>query len=340
MTRTTHLNSLQAIEMAIREGSLQAAAKRLGITPAALGQRIRTLEQFLDTDLLLRGRSGLRPTPALQAALDDLQTAFAALDRASESLDFQRTAEIHIVADPDWSDLWLIPRLNKFRGDHPNIFFNVNGEGAVPIRLGAADLVIDRNPYGRAADGEVLYHEVFLPVSSPENATRLSDPYSVKPNDGKARYLPVGTLGKEHMWQHSEGGSLEGFPLLHIKPRHDAPDTPTWPDWLDTYPYDRTSPDRGVSYPLVRNAIEGVKSNAGLVVCGLSCILDDLEQGALSLPFPSHECLKAKNPYRVQARPEVKTRLQVTRFLDWLKAEAAATSAQMHAVTASPSATS
>ncbi len=322
--------------MAIREGSLQAAAKRLGITPAALGQRIRTLEQFLDTDLLLRGRSGLQPTPALKSALDDLHTAFAALDKVSESLDFQRTAEIHIVADPDWSDLWLVPRLKQYCADHPNIFFNVNGEGDVPIRLGAADIVIDRDPNGWAATGEILYHEVFLPVSSPENAARLSDPDSVKPYDEMARYLPVGTLGKKHLWQHRKGGSLEGFPLLHLKPRHDAPDTPTWSDWLETYPYERTSPDRGVHYPLVRNALEGVKSNAGLMVCGLSCILADLEQGTLSLPFPANEVLNAKQPYRVEARSEAKARLQVKHFLDWLKDETAATRAQMNAVITNP----
>src|SRR6056297_2023213 len=151
MPRTTHLNSLQALELSIREGSLQAAAERLGITPAAVGQRIRALEQFLDTDLLLRGRSGLRPTAALEASLDDLHAAFAALDRVADGLDFQRAAEIHIVADPDWSDLWLTPRLERFRADHPNIRFNVNGEGDVPMRLGAADLFIDRDPDGRAS---------------------------------------------------------------------------------------------------------------------------------------------------------------------------------------------
>ncbi|MBD3662827.1 LysR family transcriptional regulator [Sulfitobacter aestuariivivens] len=330
MSRTTHLNSLQALEMAIREGSLQAAAVRLGITPAAVGQRIRTLERFLDTDLILRGRSGLQPTPALQAALEDLRAAFAALDRVSDSLDFQRTAEIHIVADPDWCDLWLTPRLVAFRSAHPNILFNVNGEGDVPIRLGSADVTIDRDPHGRAQGGEILYHEVFLPVGSPENAGRISNPFLTKENDGTPRYLPVGTLHKgDQVWRHSQEGSLEGFPLLHISPRPDAPDTPTWRDWLGTYPYERTAPDRGVKYALVRNALDGVKSDAGLLVCGLSCLLDGLTQGTLRLPFPAHESLKAQHPYRFTVRREISARPQVTRFIDWLTEEAARTRTQM-----------
>ncbi len=337
MTRTTHLNALQALEMALREGSLQAAAARLGITPAAVGQRIRALEQFLDTDLLLRGRSGLRPTAALEASLDDLKAAFAALDRVADGLDFQRTAEIHIVADPDWSDLWLAPRLLRFQAEHPNIRFNVNGEGDVPMRLGAADLIIDRDPNGRASAGEPIYSEVFLPVGSPENTARILDPYSTKADDKTPRYLPLGTLSdEERVWRHSQQGSLEGFPLLHIKPRPDAPDTPGWVDWLEAFPYERTSPERGVQYALVRNGLEGVKSNAGLMVCGLSCVLEDLKRGELSLPFPGKDCLRATHPYRLEARREAKSRPQVRRFLDWLRAEAAATKDEMGEVIGSP----
>lgn len=335
MTRTTHLNSLQALDMAIREGSLQAAAERLGITPAAVGQRIKTLEKFLETDLILRGRSGLRPTPSLEAALVDLHAAFAALDRVARNLDFQRAAEIHVVADPDWSDLWLLPRLDRFRAAHPNILFNVNGEGDVPMRLGAADIIVDRDPHGRAAGGETLYREVFLPVGSPENAVRISEPYATKADDGLARYLPVGTLAdREHTWRHSEGGSLEGFPLLHIKPRPDSPDTPGWSEWLAAYPHRRTAPDRGVRYALARDAIEGVKSDAGLLVCGLSYILDTIEQGRLSLPFPARDSLLARHPYRMKVRAEAMTRTQVSRFVQWLLAEVARTRLLMNAVVA------
>lgn len=332
MTRTTHLNSLQALDMAIREGSLQAAAERLGITPAAVGQRIKTLEKFLDSDLILRGRSGLRPTPTLEAALVDLHAAFAALDRVAESLDFQRTAEIHVVADPDWSDLWLLPRLDRFRAAHPNVLFNVNGEGDVPMRLGAADVIVDRDPNGRAAGGQTLYREVFLPVGSPENAVRISEPYATKADEGLARYLPVGTLAdREHMWRHSEGGSLEGFPLLHIKPRTESPDTPGWREWLSAYPHGRSAPDRGVRYALARDAIEGVKSDAGLLVCGLSYILDTLEEGRLRLPFPARESLLAKHPYRMKVRAAASGRVQVSRFVKWLLSEAERTKLRMSA---------
>ena len=142
MVATTHLKSLQALELAVREGSLKAAAERLGITPAAVGQRIRSLEDYLGTDLLTRGRSGLQPTKVLDQAIADLRVAFEALDRVTDTLDFQRVSEIHIVADPDWTELWLIPRLPEFQQDHPNLLFCINGSGDVPVRLGSPDLRI------------------------------------------------------------------------------------------------------------------------------------------------------------------------------------------------------
>ena len=81
MVVTTHLKSLQALEMAIRVGSLKGAADQLGITPAAVGQRIRSLENYLGTDLLMRGRSGLQPIADLNHALAHVDTI---IDRVLE----------------------------------------------------------------------------------------------------------------------------------------------------------------------------------------------------------------------------------------------------------------
>lgn len=149
MALNHHLRALQALELAVRYGSIRQAAEALAITPAAAGQRIRALEDYLGTDLLLRGRSGLHPTPALEQALPDLRSAFAALERVTETLDFQRVSELHLVADPDWAELWLMPRLSAFREAHPNIRFCINGEGDIPMRLGAPDVRVARSDDAR-----------------------------------------------------------------------------------------------------------------------------------------------------------------------------------------------
>src|SRR3974390_1101921 len=133
------LKSLQALELALRLVSLQAAARALSITPAAVGQRIKALEGYLGLDLLVRGRSGLRPTAELTGALEPLRAAFQALEAVSATLNLQRGDEIHVGATPDFADLWLKPRLDDFRGLHPQIRFCINGEGDPPLRLRPGD---------------------------------------------------------------------------------------------------------------------------------------------------------------------------------------------------------
>ena len=55
---SSHLKSLQAVESAIRFGALTREAEALSITPAAVGQRIKALEDYLGLELVVRGRSG------------------------------------------------------------------------------------------------------------------------------------------------------------------------------------------------------------------------------------------------------------------------------------------
>jgi LysR family glycine cleavage system transcriptional activator len=181
---------LQAVELTIRKGSIKAAAEELAITPAALGQRIKALEDYLGFDLLVRGRSGIRPTPELEAALAHLGAAFRELETVSQILDFQRVHEIHIVADTDWAELWLRPRLPQFRPTHPNTLFCINGVGDVPVRLGQSDCEIWFGDSRGEENEDELFADYLLPVSSSENTERISA-------------LP-------------EADRLEGFPLLHL----------------------------------------------------------------------------------------------------------------------------
>lgn len=305
MPQVSHLKSLQALELAIREGSLKAAADQLGITAAAVGQRIRSLETYLGTDLLMRGRSGLKPTPELEVALADLRSGFAALERVTEALDFQRISEIHIVADPDWAELWLAPRLPAFRAEHPNILFCINGAGDVQLRLGSPDL---RITYGEG-EAEPLFRDVFLPVTGPDNPRRIAD------------------------WDKDM--PMEGMPLLHLKAQRDRDDMPGWVAWFGEFGQRLTGTDRGVHYQHARVALEAARENVGFLVCGLSLALKDLDEGSLLLPFPAAQNIKAPHPYRLSVRRDAAARPQIMRFISWLRSEAAATAARLEDMTQS-----
>ncbi len=50
------LNALRAFEAAARAGSYVAAARELDVSPAAVSQQVRNLEEFLDKQLLVVSR--------------------------------------------------------------------------------------------------------------------------------------------------------------------------------------------------------------------------------------------------------------------------------------------
>ena len=302
MSAATHLKSLQALELAVRQGSFKGAAEMLGITPAAVGQRIRSLEDFLGTDLLLRGRSGLQPTRELELALNDLHVAFQALDRVTKSLEFQRSFEIHIVADADWSELWLQPRLAEFRVENPQIHFCINGVGDIPVRLGSPDL---RITYG-GNTGDVLFRDLLVPVTGPDNSRRIAD------------------------WDIVN--QMEGMPLLHLKEQIEDEDYPGWADWFGTFGHRKSGTERGVHYKNARLALEAVKQNVGFLMCGLSLMQSNLVDGSIVLPYPISQHILAPQPFRLTLRPTAAKQLQLQKFIEWLRAAAHKTQTDLDAL--------
>ena len=306
MAAVTHLRALQALELAIRKGSLKDAAAELAITPAAIGQRIRALEDYLGFDLLVRGRSGTRPTKELDAAMAHLNAAFRELETVARLLEFQRVNEIHISADTDWADLWLEPRLAEFQAANPNTLFCINGVGDVPVRLGQADCEVW---FGGERDGDtqdLLFHDYLQPVSSPVNTERIR----VRPEDVR----------------------LEGFPLLHLDCYTADGGGIGWPEWIGQFGYRKTAPGIGIRYRKVMHALEAVYADSGFLVCGRSLVQPMLDDGRLQAPFSESEGAWSRNAYRVSFRHDALRREQTERFRNWLLGKASETQAELQNV--------
>jgi LysR family glycine cleavage system transcriptional activator len=294
----SHLKSLQALELALRLGSLHAAADALWITPAAVGQRIKALEDYLGIDLVVRGRSGLRATPELSGALEHLRAAFQELDSVAALLNLQRGDEIHIAASSDFADLWLKPRLASFRAEHPHVLFCINGEGDAPLRIGQVDCEISFGPQRNARD-DLLFRDFVLPIGSPENTRRISN---VALRD-----------------------RLEGFPLLHLDFYKEDPGAPNWAAWIKAQRLKRTEPNRGIRFQRIKPALEAVRANAGLTICGLALLGAYIDDGTLSLPFPVSTGQFTDHAFRAHFRAEALLRPQVKRFREWLVSQASVT---------------
>jgi len=297
MVAPTHLKSLQALELAARLGSLKDAAGVLAITPAAVGQRVKALEDYLGRDLLMRGRSGLQPAPALERALVHLRIAFHELDLASEALSLERVHDLHIAAPSDFVDLWLNPRLPAFRRAHPAIRFCINGEGDAPLRFAPADCEITFAPRREGADS--LFRDYVVPLSSPENTQRVAR----KPVRDR----------------------LEGFPLLHLDFYRNDPAVPGWPRWVETQKLRRTAPERGIRHQRIAPALEAIEADAGIALCGLALIAQMIDDKRMQLPFPMATGARTDYAFQARFRPDSITRPQTRRFREWLLHEAEST---------------
>jgi LysR family glycine cleavage system transcriptional activator len=297
----SHLKALQALEAAIRLGSLKKAADALVITPAAVGQRVKALENYLGIDLLVRGRSGLRATPELATALGALGTAFKELSHVADLLNLQRRDEIHVTAPSDFADLWLKPRLEQFRRAHSNVSFCVNGEGDAPHRLGRVDCEVTFGPIGTDEGFELLFQDFLIPVCSPENATRIAK-------------LPFKSR-------------LEGFPLLHLDFYKDDATAARWPSWIAARKFRRTAPNRGIRFQRIALGLEAVLSNAGLMICGLALTRDLIESRRLILPFPMSTGAMTQHAFQARFRGDLQNWPQLRRFRNRLLEESAATRA-------------
>jgi LysR family transcriptional regulator, glycine cleavage system transcriptional activator len=65
--KLVHLNALRAFEAAARHLSFVAAADELNVTPSAISQQIRALEEYLDVPLFVRSKVGVTLTPQARA---------------------------------------------------------------------------------------------------------------------------------------------------------------------------------------------------------------------------------------------------------------------------------
>jgi len=295
----SHLKSLQALELALRTGSLKSAAAVLVITPAAVGQRIKALEDYLGTELLVRGRSGMRASPALTAVLPHLSGAFRDLENVAAMLDMQRSHDMQIAAPSDFVELWLRPRLGQFVRDYPNIRFCINGEGDAPLRIGPVDCEFRFGPSRETGVVDLLFRDFVLPMGSPENTARIS------------------TVTRRNR--------LEGFPLLHLDFYKDDPAVPGWSEWVRAQRLKRTEPNRGIRYPRISTAVDAVLANAGFAICGVALLSPLIDNGRLSLPFPVSTGTWTEHSFQARFRNEALARPQVRRFREWLGAEADAT---------------
>lgn len=115
--------ALSALAAVVREGSFERAARALHVTPSAISQRIRQLEERVGCALVVRDQP-CRPTESgrrLCQHIDHVRLLEQDLQDALPGLDPQGLVRVAlpIAVNADSLATWLAPAIAAFAADHP-----------------------------------------------------------------------------------------------------------------------------------------------------------------------------------------------------------------------------
>lgn len=295
--RLPPLNSLRVFEAVARHLSITKAADELSVTPAAVSHQVKTLEDHLDVPLFHRVNRNLLLTDAGQACLPGIREGFERLSAAIQEIDNLGEAGILSVSvAPSFAAKWLVPRLDSFAAQHPDIDVRVSASmHLMDFERDNVDLAI-RYGAGRYPNLQVerLLKEEVFPVCSPkllEGQQPLSSP-----------------------------DALRHHTLLHDDSPEDDISCPTWPMWLKAASVADVDGSRGPRFNQSSLVIEAAVLGRGVAMAKARLAAADLAEGRLVKPFEGS--LPVDFAYYIVC-PDSKLKLRkVGVFRDWLREQA------------------
>jgi LysR family glycine cleavage system transcriptional activator len=303
MKSLVHLNALRAFEASARHQSFSAAAAELHVTPAAVGQLVRTLEEWLGAPLFHRGSSGrarLVPTEAAERALPDIRAGFDRLTLGLERLKEGSTSGVlTMTVSPAFAAKWLLPRIDRFQAAWPDTDVRLD------TSLKPVDFVAQRIDIGvRYGTGswpgltaDKLMDEEVYPVCSPK-------------------------LLREHGRLH-EPDDLARETLIHDLSMDGHTGFPTWDAWLQKAGVTEVAATRGMRINNSASVLQAAIEGHGVALARSVMAHDDLAAGRLVRLFPEI-AFPSPLAYYVVYRAECSSLPRLVAFREWLIEEAAA----------------
>lgn len=180
--KRTHLplNALRVLDAAARHLSFTKAADELAVTPAAVGQQIRALEDVLGVVLFKRMTRNLELTAEAERGLPALRAGFLQFEEAVRLMqEGQGSNTLTVSAPRDFTAKWLAPRLAAYGVDKADLrFVLVPADGPVDFTQANLDLAIiyGAMPAEEELSGTRLASETMAVVAAPGLAERLRSP--------------------------------------------------------------------------------------------------------------------------------------------------------------------
>lgn len=182
MSRTLNLNAYLYFETVARRRSITRAAEELTVSPSAVSQQIKLLEQQLGIRLFRREGRRLSLTLEGEQLFQTSTTSLTMLRDAQRNLGRTRDSRrFNLRVTPSFGVRWLAPRLHDFIAQHPDWDLRVD---AAPDPTDFDREVMDLDiRYGRDLENgnragfhtSAVLHDHVLPLCSPAYLAALHE---------------------------------------------------------------------------------------------------------------------------------------------------------------------
>jgi len=293
--RLPPLNGLRAFEAAARYLSFTKAAEELNVTPAAISQQVKSLEEYFGVQLFKRLTRALILTDSGQLVLPLLQEGFDRLAEADRILRSRQDDRILTVSvAPSFGAKWLVPRLESFHRHAPDYDIRLDATDArADFKRDNVDIALR---YGRGEYpglmSECLVTEVAVPMCSPD------------------------LLEGEHPLKNPD--DLRHHTLLHIQWKMENDAAPNWRMWLRAAGVEGVDAGRGPQFSMDSMVIQAAIAGQGVGLISSTLVADDLEKGRLVQPFREEINQQTKFCYFLVYPEAHLQRAKVAAFREWV----------------------
>ena len=300
MRRLPPLNSIRAFEATARHLSFSKAAEELNVTPGAVSQQVKVLEDYLDLKLFKRKNRMILLTDEAQICLPLLSEGLDKLSQGIETIREQNNDKpLTITASPTFASRWLLPRLSSFQQQFPGIDVRieasneladlVNDDIDVGIRFGTGDY--------SGLEADYLFSQNVIPVchsSLLEGKNKIQTPEDLK----------------NHTLLHAHGDYFVMDDNTHVD----------WEMWFATIGVNDIDARHGLHFSQYNLLIETAIRGQGVALVGDAVISDELASGQLVKLFEETDIPLGFSYYLAYSNN--KTNLpRVKIFRQWLLAE-------------------
>ncbi|NEJ74293.1 LysR family transcriptional regulator [Rhizobium phaseoli] len=296
MRDLTRLKSLQALEASARHGSFVGAAAELDVTPPAVGQLVRSLEDWVGYPLFRRRRSGaerLTPVDEAEDALNDIAEGLDRLETGLRKLRGRKARSVVVVtASQALVANWLLARLDDFSTNYPTIDVRLDvSDRVIDLAQGEADIGI-RCGLGawKGVKSTFLMSEEIIAVC--HNRLLKAD-----------REVTAGWIVEQT--------------LIHDGTPHPGGNFPTWAEWLAKSGANQVPAERGLKINSTAAVIQAAVAARGVALVRKALVAQELDSGRLVHLLPDVRW-PVKWAYYIVAAPKALRRYEVAAFHDWL----------------------